>query len=382
MITKEIFYWSPFTSRVATVNAVLNSALSLTKYSKGNYKISILNASGEWNIFSDSIKKKKIDLINLNKSKYLYNKNLDGFLQSRLAYVYVFLRSFISLKRLLKNTNPNFLIIHLITSLPLFLFTIFNFETKLILRISGFPKMNFIRKFFWKLALKNVYKITCPTEATKNDLIKLKICNSEKINVLYDPIIIFNKIIKKKSEKIEKKFEDNYFVAIGRLTKQKNFEFLINCFKKIVNKNKKLKLFIIGSGEKKRELQKIITNLELKNNVELLGYIENIFPILNKAKCFILSSLWEDPGFVIVEAATLNIPIISSNCKNGPFEILSGGDGGYLYRTNDEKDFLKKFDEFYNNTPELNFKKKIVAKKNIKKFTLFNHFLNFKKILN
>lgn len=382
MITKEIFYWSPFTSRVATVNAVLNSALSLTKYSKGNYKISILNASGEWNIFSDSIKKKKINLINLNKSKYLYNKNLDGFLQSRLAYIYVFLRSFISLKRLLKNTNPDFLIIHLITSLPLFLFTIFNFETKLILRISGFPKMNFIRKFFWKLALKNVYKITCPTEATKNDLIKLKICNSKKINVLYDPIIIFNKIIKKKSEKIEKKFEDNYFVAIGRLTKQKNFEFLINCFKKIVNKNKKLKLFIIGSGEKKRELQKIITNLELKNNVELLGYIENIFPILNKAKCFILSSLWEDPGFVIVEAATLNIPIISSNCKNGPFEILSGGDGGYLYRTNDEKDFLKKFDEFYNNTPELNFKKKIVAKKNIKKFTLFNHFLNFKKILN
>ena len=339
MITKEIFYWSPFTSRVATINAVVNSAFSLKKYSKGNYKISILNASGEWNTFSESINKKNIDLIDLNKSKYLSNKNLDGFIQSRFAYIYVFFRSFISLKKLIKSRNPHFLIIHLITSLPLFLFTIFNFNTKLILRISGLPKMNFIRKIFWKLALKNVYKITCPTEATKKDLIELKICKSEKICVLYDPIIIFNEIIKKKNEEIEKKFEGDYFVAIGRLTKQKNFKFLINCFKKIIDKNKKLKLYIIGSGEENHNLQEIIANLELKNNVELLGYVKNIFPILSKSKCFILSSLWEDPGFVIVEAAALNIPIISSDCKNGPYEILNGGDGGYLYKTNNEKIF-------------------------------------------
>ena len=63
MITKEIFYWSPFTSKVATVNAVINSAFSLKRYSKGNYKISILNASGEWDDFSDSINKKNTNLI-------------------------------------------------------------------------------------------------------------------------------------------------------------------------------------------------------------------------------------------------------------------------------------------------------------------------------
>ena len=202
-----------------------------------------------------------------------------------------------------------------------------------------------------------------------------------KINVLYDPAIIFKEIIKKKNEKIEKKFEGDYFVAIGRLTKQKNFQFLIHCFKEIVNKNNKLKLFIIGSGEEKYNLKKIITNLELKNNVELLGYVKNIFPILSKSKCFILSSLWEDPGFVVVEAAAVNTTIVSSDCKNGPYEILSGGKGGYLYKSNDKKDFLKKIDEYIHNTKEINFKKKIIEKKNIKNFTLFNHYLNFKKIL-
>ena len=133
-------------------------------------------------------------------------------------------------------------------------------------------------------------------------------------------------------------------------------------FKKIVNKNNKLKLFIIGSGEEKYNLKKIITNLELKNNVELLGYVKNIFPILSKSKCFILSSLWEDPGF-IVEAAALNTPIISSDCKNGPYEILTEVKVVILYKTNNEKDFLKKFDEYKNDTKEINFRKNYSKKK-------------------
>ena len=382
MIFNEIIYWSPFTSKVATVHAVINSAFSLKKYSKGNLNISILNVSGEWDIYSNSLKEKNIDLIDLNTSKYLSKRKFNGFLQSRVAYLYVFFRSFFSLKRLLKKRCPHFLIIHLITSLPLLLFSIFDFDTKLILRISGLPKMNFIRKLFWKLALKNVHKITCPTEATKKDLIELNICESEKIFTLYDPIIIFSEIVKKKNKKIEKKFENDYFVAIGRLTKQKNFEFLINCFQKFVNKNKNLKLFIIGSGEEENNLIKIIEELKLQNNVELLGYVDNIYPILSNSKCFILSSLWEDPGFVIVEAASVNTTIISSNCKNGPYEILSGGEGGYLYESNNEKDLLKKLEEYKNDKEEINFRKKIIVKKNVKNFTLFNHYLNFKKILN
>ena len=53
------------------------------------------------------------------------------------------------LKKMLNTEKPDYLIVQLITSLPLFLKIIFNFETKLILRISGYPKMNFLRKFFF-----------------------------------------------------------------------------------------------------------------------------------------------------------------------------------------------------------------------------------------
>ena len=64
------------------------------------------------------------------------------------------------------------------------LFKIFKFETKLILRISGFPKLNLIRKFFWKLCSKNIYLITCPSIELKNQLKKLNIFENKKIPTL------------------------------------------------------------------------------------------------------------------------------------------------------------------------------------------------------
>jgi glycosyltransferase involved in cell wall biosynthesis len=381
MISKEIYYWSPFTSKVATINAVINSAFSMQKYSNDSYKISIINAMGEWDKFSKNIENKKIKLLNLNDNKLLNKVDLEGYFKSRFIFIYIFIKSFFSLKKILKINRPNYLIIHLITSLPLFLFFIYKFNTKLILRISGLPKMNLVRKTFWKMALKNVYKVTCPTEATKKDLIKLNICESKKIHVLYDPIIILSEIVKKKKEKIDEKFNQDYFVSIGRLTSQKNFSFLLDCFHKLTKKDDSLKLFIIGSGEEKNLLLKKIKDLNMSKNVEMLGYINNIYPILFKSKCFILSSLWEDPGFVLVEAAALNTQIISSNCKNGPYEILDAGKGGFLYKTNSEDDFINKFNCYFNNSYKTNYEKKIIAKKKVKNFTLFNHYLNLRNIL-
>ena len=188
-------------------------------------------------------------------------------------------------------------------------------------------------------------------------------------------------MLKKKKDKIDDKFNYNYFISIGRLTKQKNFAFLLDCFKKLVDNDNKYKLVIIGSGEDKNKLIEKINKLNLNKNVEMLGYVNNIYPYLSKAECFFLPSLWEDPGFVLVEAAVSNTLIISSNCKNGPSEILDEGKGGYLYQVNSEEDFLKKFNEFKNNAKEINLKKKIVSKKNVKKFTFFKHYLNFINIL-
>ena len=100
---------------------------------------------------------------------------------------------------------------------------------------------------------------------------------------------------------------------------------------------------------------------------------------MKNANAFILSSLWEDPGFVLIESAMCNLFIISSNCKNGPSEFLENGKGGILFESNKDNALKDALNEFLI-TKNLN-EKKIVTKRNCKKYTIFRHFDLLKKIL-
>ena len=105
------------------------------------------------------------------------------------------------------------------------------------------------------------------------------------------------------------------------MTKQKNHKFLINNFKVLKNKYKDLKLVILGQGELEQDLKKISKSLDLNEDILFLGYKKNVFKYLEKSIAFVLTSEWEDPGFVLIEAASTRTTIISSNCKNGPKEF-------------------------------------------------------------
>ena len=114
--------------------------------------------------------------------------------------------------------------------------------------------------------------------------------------------------------------------------------------------------------------------------MHFIGYQKNVFKYLKNAECFILTSLWEDPGFVIVEAALSNIPIISSNCPNGPREIIEKN--GYLFQNNNLESLLKKFDEFLGTNQDTINKNKLILKKRIKKFSMFQHYKKLSEIIN
>ena len=141
-------------------------------------------------------------------------------------YIKIFLLAFSPLKELLRKKPPDILILHLITSLPLLLNLIFNFNTSIVLRISGLPKLNIIRMSLWKMCLKKISCITSPTKATLDFIKSLKL-NRDNF-LLRDPIIHVKKILQKKKKICEykDKIKKNY-LAIGRLTKQKNFSYLI-----------------------------------------------------------------------------------------------------------------------------------------------------------
>ena len=177
----NIFYWSPFFDKIATVKSVIKSAESIIKYRKdnSNNNVTLIDSIGEWDSYKDQINN-KIKVIKLNKKNYTNIILKGGFIKSRISYLFIFFLNFFKLVKLINKDKPDFLIIHLMTSLPIFLSLFFNKKTKIILRISGLPKLNLLRLYFWKFFSKNIYKVTCPTKSTYQYISKKNIFHKKK----------------------------------------------------------------------------------------------------------------------------------------------------------------------------------------------------------
>ena len=135
-----------------------------------------------------------------------------GFLASRIIYLKTLFITYYRLKNLLKEKQPYYLIIHLLTFIPIILFLNNNFKTKLILRISGKPKLTFFRNILWKLSNKKLHLVFCPTEETIDYLKGTNIFDKNKILHLPDPILDKKVIARLTKKKIDQKFKkDNFF---------------------------------------------------------------------------------------------------------------------------------------------------------------------------
>ena len=377
----KLFYWSPFLSNIATVDSVINSINSLKRYGKKNkYRTYLIDASGEWEQKFEKIL--GINIIKLYKKKYYELLPKGNFFKSRFSQLIIFICNFNPLRKLLIKEKPDFLIAHLIISLPLILFFFFKFDTKLIIRISGTPKLNLFRRFFWKLFSKDVYLVTCPTNSTLQKLGELNIFPKKKLKLVYDPVLKVSAINMKKKEKLDDKLVGTeYILSIGRLTKQKNFLLLIVAFKEILKEYSNLKLVILGEGEERKKIEKLIKKLSLNDHIFLEGYKKNIFNYLHNCECYISSSLYEDPGFSLIESGFLNKLVIAADSNTGPTEILNSSNNGLLFKNNDKNSLVNQYLVFKKLSSEKLMNKKINLKKFSKNFSVFNHFKSISEIL-
>ncbi len=373
---RKIYYWSPCLSKVGTIKSTLNSAYSLKKFDFNNNKVVIINSCGEWDNYKNEIENNNVEIVDLG-FKYFKFLPVKGVIQSRISYAIIFLLSFFPLISLIKKNKPDFIIAHLITSLPLFLNNILSDKFKCILRISGYPKLHFVRKIFWQVFSKKIFKITCPTQELLQQMI-INGFHKEKLFFLPDAIIDIKKVLKYKKSLIKKKNDKKYILSVGRLTKQKNYPYLINEIANFFKLNNTYDLYIVGDGEEKIKLEKQIKSLNMENRIFLLGYSNEVYSYMKNASFLILASLWEEVGFVIVEAAVNNLFVFSSDCPNGPKEFLRDGKAGILFRTNVRDELKNKLINFnIDDFPG----SKILAKKNSVKYTKFRHYLKLQEIL-
>ena len=219
---------------------------------------------------------------------------------------------------------------------------------------------NKIKYLMFKKLIKLSYKfadnIVCVSKGISEEVRQLtgiKQCE-DIIKVIYNPIVD-KELTFKSIENVKDAWINNknfkVIISMGRLTKQKDFPTLIKAFAKYLasNRNTKVKLIVMGEGESRPELERMVNDLRLNNYVNLLGYVDNPYAYLSKADLFVLSSRSEGFGNVIVEAMACGTPVISTNCPTGPGEIIEDGINGFLVPVGDEEKLAKKISEVINN---------------------------------
>ena len=197
--------------------------------------------------------------------------------------------------------------------------------------------------------LKKYDKIIAICKEMKEEIKELYPSLSHKIEYIYNPLDC-NNIIEQGNENIEKMtsyekelIESDYFLAISRLDAvQKDFETLIEGYLILKNKGIKERLYIIGEGDGRVKIEKMIEEKKLVEDVILLGEKKNPYIWIKHSKLFIHSSRYEGLPTVLLEALMMDKFIVSSNCPTGPTEILTNPKVGELFDVGDANQLAEK----------------------------------------
>ncbi|OPH56680.1 glycosyl transferase [Paenibacillus ferrarius] len=116
-------------------------------------------------------------------------------------------------------------------------------------------------------------------------------------------------------------------ISVGRLNKQKNFELAIATCKALIGNGYPVKWYIIGEGEERDQLEKMIDEHELRDIFVLLGMKENPYPYIKEADIYVQPSLFEGKSIAIDEAKILHKPIVVTNFSTAKDQITNYDNG-------------------------------------------------------
>ncbi len=128
----------------------------------------------------------------------------------------------------------------------------------------------------------------------------------------------------------ENRRKGDQLTAVGRLTHQKGFALLIRAFAKIADRFPSWNLVIWGEGEERLALEALIDEYGLSERISLPGVTQAPGLWVETADLFVLSSLYEGWGIVIVEAMAAGVPVVSFDCPFGPREVIRDRENGLL----------------------------------------------------
>lgn len=232
---------------------------------------------------------------------------------------------------ILFSTIPNYNTIAILAKL------ISRTKTKIIVREAAFLGGNFkenlkLRAYGFLYKFSN--KVIALSMGVKENLVTRYRINRDQIQVIYNPVDL-DFIEQAKKRPLDPKHENIFsskrknIVTAGRLVKEKDQATLLRAFKQVTRKMD-VNLVILGEGELEASLKALANDLGISENVYFIGFQKNPYNLFYHADVFVLTSLTEGFGHVLVEAMATNTPVVSTRCSPGGEEVLEDGKYGRL----------------------------------------------------
>jgi glycosyltransferase involved in cell wall biosynthesis len=199
-------------------------------------------------------------------------------------------------------------------------------------RFDRFVQSNSMRYLY-----RRAYAILTPSEGAADDFAKTIGLPRDRITAVPSPIITPRFL-----QQLDRPLDHPWFqpgeppviLGAGELCRRKDFTTLIRAFALLAD-SRDCRLMILGKGRARDTLEQEVSRLGIEDRVSLPGFVETPYPYMKRASLFVLSSLWEGMGNVLVEAMAAKTPVVSTNCPSGPGELLSGLSANVLVKPGD-----------------------------------------------
>lgn len=252
--------------------------------------------------------------------------------------------SIIPLAKLIKKEQPHVLFstIPNYNTIAILAKLISRTKTKIIVREAAFLGGEFkenITLRAYGFMYKFAKKVIALSAGVKENLVERYHVKRDNIEVIYNPVDL-EFIDQAKREPLAKEYEALFstdrkvIVTAGRLVKEKDQATLLKAFQQVITEVD-CDLVILGEGELESSLKTLASELNISDRVHFIGFQKNPYVFFYHADVFVLTSLTEGFGHVLVEAMATKTPVVSTRCAPGGEEVLANGKYGKLCEVGD-----------------------------------------------
>ncbi len=211
-------------------------------------------------------------------------------------------------------------------------------DSRLVLRETTHPTASRVRRTSWKDHMISLFaewaygyasSVVAISKQVADSVSKIRNIPVSKINVLYNPVNTEGIRTSLEGQRLGKQIDSSFLLSVGRLVYDKDFDCVLHAYYQI-QKVRDIDLAIIGEGPQRDNLEALASDLGIRQNVYMPGYVDDPYPYMDESRLLVLASRWEGFGNVLIEAMATGTPVVATNCPGGPSEILGDGRWGHL----------------------------------------------------